>query len=229
MFRATTKASLRASLVVLGLIGSVASAALGVEPSRDERFLDGLRDRGLFELAETYCRDRLAQAELSDPRAGDAHDPMGTQPGRSGRRAAARRARDGLAAGPRGRRRLPPEIPAEPAAALGRPARRLGPRCPRRTGARGVRGRRRGTAVAGRSRRGTPRGGPPVGATDRRGRRRTPRGDHVRGRRRRGLRRTGSPPTSWRRSGRTSGFNSPGRDATRGSALRPTAPIGPTR
>ena len=29
----------------------------------DERFLDGLRTRRLFSLAETYCRDRLAQAE----------------------------------------------------------------------------------------------------------------------------------------------------------------------
>ena len=32
----------------------------------DERFLDALRKRGLFQLAERFCRDRLAREDLSD-------------------------------------------------------------------------------------------------------------------------------------------------------------------
>jgi hypothetical protein len=36
--------------------------------SRDERFTEGLRQRGLFELAEKYCQERLADSRLSDER-----------------------------------------------------------------------------------------------------------------------------------------------------------------
>ena len=57
-----SKGLLLLACVLIGLLSSVAFAA---EPSRDERFLAGLRERGLHELAETYCRDRLTQPDLS--------------------------------------------------------------------------------------------------------------------------------------------------------------------
>ena len=47
---------------VLGL--ALCGEACGAEESPDQRFLAGLRERGLFELAETYCLDRLQGAEL---------------------------------------------------------------------------------------------------------------------------------------------------------------------
>jgi hypothetical protein len=37
----------------------------------DARFLEGLRQRRLFELAENYCRDRLAQMQATDPARAD--------------------------------------------------------------------------------------------------------------------------------------------------------------
>jgi tetratricopeptide (TPR) repeat protein len=56
--------SRRGSLVLLALAvaGFVAVARADRE---DEIFLDGLRDRRLFSLAEAYCRDRLAEPDLS--------------------------------------------------------------------------------------------------------------------------------------------------------------------
>ena len=45
---------------------AAAAGAVRAEPS-DEAFIEGLRARRLFSLAETYCRDRLAEADLSDP------------------------------------------------------------------------------------------------------------------------------------------------------------------
>ncbi len=36
----------------------------------DERFVDGLRSRGLFDLAEKYCRDRLARTDLPEAERG---------------------------------------------------------------------------------------------------------------------------------------------------------------
>ncbi|MBN2024020.1 MAG: tetratricopeptide repeat protein [Pirellulales bacterium] len=39
-----------------------------VAAQEDAAFLDGLRERGLFELAEAYCRDRLAQGDLPERR-----------------------------------------------------------------------------------------------------------------------------------------------------------------
>jgi len=50
-------------LIALVLATSISHAA---DVSTDVRFLDGLRRRELFELAETYCRGRLAENSLSD-------------------------------------------------------------------------------------------------------------------------------------------------------------------
>ncbi|MBN1589383.1 MAG: hypothetical protein JW888_07705, partial [Pirellulales bacterium] len=47
------------------VIALAAPAARGTEVSTDATFLDGLRRRELFELAETYCRQRLANPSLS--------------------------------------------------------------------------------------------------------------------------------------------------------------------
>jgi hypothetical protein len=49
---------------VLVLLASVAVAA----DSQEERFLEGLRQRRLFTLAETYCLDRLSDSSLPDAR-----------------------------------------------------------------------------------------------------------------------------------------------------------------
>lgn len=48
-------------------LGSLCAAG---EPT-DERFLDGLRQRRLYELAEKFCDDRLADAKLDDARRAD--------------------------------------------------------------------------------------------------------------------------------------------------------------
>jgi len=48
------------------LLGLAASLAAAAEESADQRLLAGLRQRGLFRLAETYCRDRLGVEGLSD-------------------------------------------------------------------------------------------------------------------------------------------------------------------
>ena len=55
-FRNTQGLTLMVALVVL-------AGAAAADPT-DERFLDGLRTSRLFSLAETYCRDRLAQTDL---------------------------------------------------------------------------------------------------------------------------------------------------------------------
>ena len=51
------------SLVVVLILASTAGA---VDDSADQRLLAGLRQRGLYRLAETYCADRLKRADLSD-------------------------------------------------------------------------------------------------------------------------------------------------------------------
>ena len=51
---------------VIALMLSVGGMACAVEGSDDQRFLAGLRDRGLFRLAETYCLDRLEDPQLSE-------------------------------------------------------------------------------------------------------------------------------------------------------------------
>lgn len=56
-----------APAVSLGIGGSAANSATW-RPSADERFLAGLRARGLYELAEAYCRQQLARGELDDRR-----------------------------------------------------------------------------------------------------------------------------------------------------------------
>lgn len=50
--------------VSVWLASLVALAASAAGASDDEQFLDGLRARGLFELAEKYCADRLADARI---------------------------------------------------------------------------------------------------------------------------------------------------------------------
>ncbi|HBO43331.1 MAG TPA: hypothetical protein DD670_05240 [Planctomycetaceae bacterium] len=50
----------------LAAICLMAAIALGDDRSTDGRFLDGLRERQLFESADLYCRERLADATLSD-------------------------------------------------------------------------------------------------------------------------------------------------------------------
>src|SRR5687767_4672862 len=51
----------RLLLLTLLLVPLVASA-----DSRDQQYIAGLRQRRLFELAETYCQQRLAAANLDD-------------------------------------------------------------------------------------------------------------------------------------------------------------------
>jgi len=55
----------RSPLLWMLLLG-IAAAAVAAEPSADQRFLAGLRQRGLFRLAETYCLTRLQRPELTD-------------------------------------------------------------------------------------------------------------------------------------------------------------------
>lgn len=61
----------------LGLWGAVMAALVMVlpmraaEPSSDQRFLAGLRDRKLFELAVAYCEDRLGDPQLAEARRAD--------------------------------------------------------------------------------------------------------------------------------------------------------------
>jgi len=57
----------RIHLLWLLLLGA-AVTAVAAEPSADQRFLAGLRERGLFRLAETYCTERLQRPELTDLR-----------------------------------------------------------------------------------------------------------------------------------------------------------------
>jgi len=53
--------------LVCGFLVLPASAgAYAAEGSASQRFLAGLRRRGLFELAETYCRDRLSRTDLPE-------------------------------------------------------------------------------------------------------------------------------------------------------------------
>ncbi len=53
-------------LVLAALLAAGTSSALA--DSHDERFLAGLRQRRLYELAERYCVDRLAEADLAAAR-----------------------------------------------------------------------------------------------------------------------------------------------------------------
>ncbi|MBI1899707.1 MAG: hypothetical protein HYS13_01170 [Planctomycetia bacterium] len=46
-------------------VGTPARAARDDDPSLDARFLDGLRQRQLFRLAESYCQERLADPKLA--------------------------------------------------------------------------------------------------------------------------------------------------------------------
>jgi len=54
------------SFGVVALMVTAVGAICGAEDSSDQRFLAGLRDRGLFRLAETYCLDRLKDPQLSE-------------------------------------------------------------------------------------------------------------------------------------------------------------------
>ncbi len=50
------------------LLAALITQAAVAGDSSDRRFLDGLRERGLFQLAEKYCRDRLAETDLAPER-----------------------------------------------------------------------------------------------------------------------------------------------------------------
>lgn len=54
---------------LLGLV--LASSVAAGEESDEQRFLAGLRQRGLFQLAQTYCLDRLQRADLSSGQRAD--------------------------------------------------------------------------------------------------------------------------------------------------------------
>jgi tetratricopeptide (TPR) repeat protein len=61
----------RSLLIVLGAALFVLASRgtlCGGEGSADQRFLAGLRQRRLFELAESYCTGRLGDPQLEDPR-----------------------------------------------------------------------------------------------------------------------------------------------------------------
>ncbi|MBN1908319.1 MAG: hypothetical protein JW818_01145, partial [Pirellulales bacterium] len=52
-------------MLFLLLIFLLPTATLAQSPdNQDAAFLAGLRQRGLFELAESYCRQRLVEADL---------------------------------------------------------------------------------------------------------------------------------------------------------------------
>ncbi|MEX0677742.1 MAG: tetratricopeptide repeat protein [Pirellulales bacterium] len=61
--------ALFATAVWLVSLFVLAAAAAGA--SQDERFLDGLRAKRLFELAEKYCADRLSDPRVSESRRAD--------------------------------------------------------------------------------------------------------------------------------------------------------------
>ncbi len=54
--------------LVLGLLLTIPAVAA---PAEDARFVSGLRQRRLFHLAEQFCRERLAMAELADAERAD--------------------------------------------------------------------------------------------------------------------------------------------------------------
>ncbi len=57
-----------ALLMALWLLCLAGLARSGFAASDDERYLQGLRERGQFELAEKYCSDRLLDSQLSEAR-----------------------------------------------------------------------------------------------------------------------------------------------------------------
>lgn len=59
------KAATWACVAIGTLLGATAAVSADVAHDRDERFLDGLDQRGLDRLVEVYCRRRLSQPELS--------------------------------------------------------------------------------------------------------------------------------------------------------------------
>ena len=59
-------------VILLALLAVlVSTAASDDDSSTDQRFLAGLRERGLYQLAERYCDDRLAQPDLPPARRAD--------------------------------------------------------------------------------------------------------------------------------------------------------------
>ena len=61
----------RALLRTLWLLALPLVAASAVVAADDQQYLDGLRARGLFELAERYCTDRLASELTSESQRAD--------------------------------------------------------------------------------------------------------------------------------------------------------------
>ncbi len=68
---ALTRLGLRSAFAAVTLILVLAAKGLAEEPTGDQRFLAGLRERGLFELARTYCVEQLQDAALSQRRQAD--------------------------------------------------------------------------------------------------------------------------------------------------------------
>jgi hypothetical protein len=64
----TARTHHRAALATFLAAVLAAPGSRALEKSHDERFLDGLRQRGHFELAEKYCADRLADSKLPEAR-----------------------------------------------------------------------------------------------------------------------------------------------------------------
>ena len=54
-----------AILLLATCLSTLAVRAVAAEQSDDQQFLAGLRERGLYQLAETYCLDRLADPQLA--------------------------------------------------------------------------------------------------------------------------------------------------------------------
>ncbi|MBN2473060.1 MAG: hypothetical protein JXB62_00530 [Pirellulales bacterium] len=54
-------------LLLPGFLLLAVSAVAADEQTTDQRYLAGLRERGLYRLAETYCRQRLQRTDLSAP------------------------------------------------------------------------------------------------------------------------------------------------------------------
>lgn len=70
--RGAIPSGVAAARIIVGLLPPLlvlfATSASAADGSSDERFLDGLRQRRLFQLAETYCDSRLQDPSLSSSR-----------------------------------------------------------------------------------------------------------------------------------------------------------------
>ena len=135
-------------------IWATAAVRLDATPPRDEnhepadqRFLAGLRRRGLFALAETYCRERLEDAAIGRSRPGGTGHRSGAHAGRTRAGGAGRQPRTDLAGNLDHHRRFPAAASAESPCLAGADASRPGPARPGGTGAARSRDRRRARLI----------------------------------------------------------------------------------